>query len=723
MKQILQNRKTGEIEVADVPPPVLQRGRVLVRTAASLISAGTERAAVDQNRKGLFGRALDRPELVKKTIRRAFDEGLASTVSSVRAKLDSAVALGYSAAGVVEAVGDEVSEFRIGDRVACAGLGFASHAEVLSVPRNLCAQLPEGVEFADGAYATLGAIALQGIRLAQPTLGESIVVIGLGLVGQLTAQLLCANGCRVYGVDPDDTRNDLARSFGIEASARDHQTATRIVEWTRGRGADAVLVTASSDSSEPIVLAGEVSRMKGRVVVVGQVGMDVPRDLFYRRELSLQVSMSYGPGRYDPDYEERGRDYPIAYVRWTEGRNIEAFVDMLARKLVNVERLTTHRFPVQDGARAYELITGKTNEPHLGVLLEYKAVMPRAIEKPRGASSSASTEFARAAPNVETEVRIGLIGAGAYAAGVLLPQFKAAGATFETVASASGISALNVRKQFGFESCASELDEVLSNPRVNLVVIATRHDSHASLARRALEGGRHVFVEKPVALSEDELYELTDVARSSTRRLMVGFNRRFSPLAVKAKELFEDRQTPLSFVYRINAGRLPREHWAHDEHEGGGRIVGEVCHFVDLMQFWTSSRVTRVFAEAVSAQDEQVGEDSVMVTLGFADGSNGTIAYLAEGDRALPKERIEIFGGGRTFVIDDFRGASIYRNGREEKLKSRAQDKGQAEAVRAACAVVLEGRPAPISLDELVNTTLATFRIRESIRTGKVVDV
>ncbi|HEX6625745.1 MAG TPA: zinc-binding alcohol dehydrogenase, partial [Pyrinomonadaceae bacterium] len=447
MKQLLQNRRTGEVEVADVPAPAVARGRVLVRAAASLISAGTERSAVGQNRKGLLGRALDQPELVRKTIRKALDEGVASTVGAVRAKLDSAVALGYSAAGVVAEVGAGVEGFGAGDRVACAGLGYASHAEVLSVPKNLCARLPEGVSFADGAYATLGAIALQGVRLAQPTLGESVVVVGLGLLGQLAAQLLRANGCRVYGVDPDERRLELARALGADAGcAPDEEAAAKIAEWTRGRGADAVLITAGTESSRPIVLAGEASRMKGRVVVVGQVGMDVPRDLYYRRELSLQVSMSYGPGRYDPDYEERGHDYPLAYVRWTEARNLEAFLDMVARGSVNVARLTTHRFKVEEGARAYELITGEREEPYLGVLVEYDAEREteRRVElKPLAARAGVEHEGAavstRSAGSPASVVRVGLVGAGGYAAGVLLPQFRAAGAEFETIASASGV--------------------------------------------------------------------------------------------------------------------------------------------------------------------------------------------------------------------------------------------------------------------------------------------
>ncbi|MCA1592543.1 MAG: bi-domain-containing oxidoreductase [Acidobacteria bacterium] len=726
MKQILQNRKTGEVKVTDVPAPAAQRGRVLVRAAASLISAGTERAVVDMNRQSLLNRAMEQPELVRKTIRRARTEGLMNTVNAVRSKLDSYVALGYSAAGTVASVGEGVTEFRAGDRVACAGVGYASHAEVLSVPKNLCVRLPEAVSHDEGAYATLGAIALQGVRLAEPTLGEAVVVIGLGLLGQLAAQLLRANGCRVFGIDLDARKTELARTLGMEAGCAPDEDARRLVsEWTRGRGADAVLVTAATSSNQPIELAGEISRLKGRVVAVGGVGTDVPRDVYYRRELTLKISMSYGPGRYDPEYEERGHDYPFAYVRWTEGRNLEAFLDLVAAGSVNVERLTTHRFSVEDGERAYQLITGETAEPHLGVLLEYDTA--REVER-RIELAPESKASARDAKNVlngpQTSVRVGLVGAGGYATGMLLPAFKAAGAQFQAITTASGISALNTGRQFGFAACASSAEEIINDPSVNLVVIATRNDTHATLARRALESGRHVFVEKPLALTDSELNEVLEAAGESATTLTVGFNRRFSPLARRAKEFFEGRRAPLSIVYRVNAGRLPPDHWAQNELEGGGRIVAEVCHFIDLMQFWTDALPVRVYAEAVAGRNHEiVDEDSVLITLRFADGSNGSIAYLAEGDKSLAKERAEIFGEGRSFVLDDFRSAVMYRDGREEVVKLRAQDKGQPGEVRAVCAAVLKGEPAPIPLEHLAATTRATFRIRESLRAGQALNL
>ncbi|HEY0545326.1 MAG TPA: bi-domain-containing oxidoreductase [Pyrinomonadaceae bacterium] len=719
MKQILQNLKTGQLNVAEVPPPVAGRGRVLVRTAASLISAGTERMTVDMAKKSLLGKARERPDLVKQVIQKAKNEGLLNTFNAVRSKLGSSTALGYSAAGIVAGVGEDVTEFRVGDRVSCAGAGYASHAEVLSVPKNLCVRLPEKATFEAGAFGTLGAIALQGVRLAEPTLGEAVVVIGLGLLGQLTVQLLKANGCRVFGLDIDPKKIELAQQLGAEGGAlSDADAKSAVMQWSRGRGADAVLITAATSSNQPVELAGEISRMKGRVVAVGLVGLDVPRHLYYNRELTLKISMSYGPGRYDPEYEERGHDYPFAYVRWTEGRNIEAFLDLVAEGRVNVERLITHRFSIDEGERAYQLISGEVKEPYLGVLLNYdtERELPKRIETGKAS--------ARQQASTQQSVRLGMIGAGGYAKSMLLPNFKTWGADFRAIATASGVSARDIGERYGFAYCASGADEIINDDEVTLIVIATRHDTHAPLARRALERGRHVFVEKPLAMNDEELEGVLHAAEASEGKLMVGFNRRFSPHARAARDFFAGRQSPLSISYRVNAGRIPRESWIQDAREGGGRIIGEVCHFIDLMQFLTGAVTTRVYAESITSRNQQsVDEDSVFITLKFSDGSNGSIAYLSEGDKALPKERVEIYGEGKTFVLDDFRSVTMYRGGREETGRLRNQDKGQADEVRAVCAVVREGADAPITLDDLAATTRATFRIRESLRTGQPVEV
>jgi predicted dehydrogenase/threonine dehydrogenase-like Zn-dependent dehydrogenase len=713
LKQILQSLKTGAVAVTDVPAPVVRPGFVLVRTAASLISAGTERMTVESGQKSLMGRAFDQPALVKQVIEKARNEGVLQTIDAVRSKLESFVALGYSAAGAVLEVGTDVTEFHQGDRVACAGVGYASHAEVLAVPKNLCVRLPAQVNFDAAAFSTLGAIALQGVRLTEPTLGESVVVIGLGLIGQLAVQLLKANGCRVFGIDLDEKKIELARQFGADAGcAPGDGTKRSVMEWSRGRGADAVLITAASSSNQPVELAGEISRPKGRVVVVGAVGLNIPRKPYYDRELTLKISMSYGPGRYDPEYEERGHDYPFGYVRWTEGRNIEAFLDLLAEGRVNVESLISHRFKLAESERAYELITG--NEPYLGVVLQYDT--ERALERRIPLATKPSGPV--------SGVRVGLIGAGGYAKAMLLPNFKAAGAEFQSIATASGVTARAVGQQNGFRFCVSRAAEVIDDEQTNLIVIATRHDSHADLAQRGLEAGRHVFVEKPLALNDEELAGVIAAAQQSQGHLMVGFNRRFSPLALKARELFADRVTPLSINYRVNAGRAPRGHWAVDPKEGGGRIIGEVCHFIDFIHFITDSLTTRVYAEAISSSSQDINnEDSVFITLRLADGSNASIAYLAEGDRALPKERIEIFGGGKSFVLDDFHSGSAWHNGRETKTKLRVQDKGQKDEIRAVCAMVRDGGRAPIALDDLATTTRATFRVMESLRTGLPVEV
>jgi len=716
VKQILQNLKTGNIEVADVPSPIAQPGRILVRTAASLISAGTERMTVEMGQKSLLGKARERPDLVKQVIQKAKNEGVISTFHAVRDRLDSSSSLGYSAAGIVIGIGDDVTELHPGDRVACAGAGFASHAEVLSVPRNLCVRLPDDVNFEAGAFGTLGAIALQAIRQAEPTLGESVVVIGLGLIGQLTAQLLKANGCRVFGIDTDEGRIALAVQLSADRGCvPDDETPRTVLDWTRGRGADAVLITAATSSNQPVELAGEISRRKGRIVAVGLVGLDVPRNLYYQKELTLKISMSYGPGRYDPEYEERGHDYPFAYVRWTEGRNVEAFLDLISEHRVNVEPLITHRFPISEGDRAYQLITGESKEPYLGIVLRYDS--ERELER-----QIVLREGAERAPT--PTVCVGLIGAGSYAKTMLLPHFKNIGATFESIASARGVSAREIGRKYDFRACVSSPEEVIRDRNVNLVVIATRHNTHAPLAIAALKHGRDVFVEKPLALNDQEVDAVLVAAAKSSGRLMVGFNRRFSPLALSAREFFKERLAPLSIAYRVNAGRIAPEHWIQDAGEGGGRIVGEVCHFIDLMHFLTGALTTRVYAERISSRNHEiVSEDSVFITLRFSDGSNGAIAYLAEGDKAMPKERIEIFGEGMVFVIDDFRCSTSHRGGRKRTTKLRNQDKGQANQLRAVCESVLSGKPAPISLEDLRATTLATFRVKDSLRTGMAMEV
>jgi polar amino acid transport system substrate-binding protein len=712
MKQLLQNLRTGEAAVADVPVPIVQPGRVLVRTAASLISVGTERALAELGQKSLLGKARARPELIGKVWEKVKSEGFAQALEGVRDKLDQSHAVGYSASGIVIECAPDVTGFAPGDRVACAGTEYASHAEVISVPQNLCVPLPANVSFEEGSFGTVGAIALQGVRLAEPTLGEAVVVIGLGLVGQLTVQLLKANGCRVFGVDIDETRVQLAVTAGADEGSVPAGTAERVKRWSRGRGADACIITAATSSNEPVELAGEISRLRGRVVAVGMVGMDVPRNVFYQRELTLKVSLSYGPGRYDPNYEERGHDYPVAYVRWTEARNIEAFLDLLSLARIDVKPLITHRFPIADAPRGYELISARSTEPYLAVLLTYDTEGEVARNVERLTTKKASQLLG--------QIRVGMIGAGSYAQKMLLPHFKSAGAEFYSIASASGVSAKDAGTKFGFQRFVSDAASVINDIDTNLVMIATRHASHAELAVQALERGKHVFVEKPLALNDADLDGVLGAATRSQGQLFVGFNRRFSPLAIRAKEIFAQRKTPLSMLYRVNAGRITRDHWTQDQREGGGRIIGEVCHFIDLMEFFTGAIPESVSAESISAgSPDLINEDSVFITLRFSDGSNGVIAYLSEGNSALHKEQIEIFGEGKVFIIDDFRTATLYANGHAKKETQRSQDKGQAEQARVVCGVIAEGKSAPVTLRELEATTRATFRIRDSLRTGE----
>jgi polar amino acid transport system substrate-binding protein len=531
-------------------------------------------------------------------------------------------------------------------------------------------------------------------------------VIGLGLVGQLTVQLLKANGCRVFGLDLDHARVALALELGADKASVSSETSAKEIEaWTRGHGADAVLITAATDSNEPVELAARVSRLKGRVIVVGMTGMNIPRAPFFSRELKLVISMSYGPGRYDPEYEERGHDYPLPYVRWTEKRNIESFLELIGDGRINVERLTTHRFSIAEADRAYQLISGELREPNLGVVLNYD---PEA-EVARKISLGAATPVRKPGQSIV----LGVIGAGGYVPAMLLPHFKTEGVELRSIATASGISAHDVGKRFGFAFAVSSADEVLDDPEINLIVVGTRHDLHAELARKALEQNKDVFVEKPLALNDEQLDAVLDAAGNSSARLMVGFNRRFSPLAQRAKEFFDGRDTPLSMLYRVNAGRIPREHWTQNAEEGGGRIVGEVCHFIDLMQFLTGAPPVSVFAEPVSAKSSKIVDaDSVFITLRFADGSNGAVAYVSEGDKGLAKERLEIFGAGRVFVLDDFRRATLYKDGREKQVALKMQDKGQQAQVRAIC----KRTSAPIGVDELAATTRATFRVLDSLR-------
>lgn len=751
MKQVSQTYRTGELALVNVPAPALRPGGILVRNRASLISPGTERQIMETARKGLLGKARARPDLVRQVLRKARTEGIGPTIRAVVNRLDSPIPLGYSSAGIVIEVGEGADEFRPGDWVACAGAGYAVHAEVVFVPRNLAVQIPDAMRqesengspedpasapprrqatsgkdseaFQQAAFTTIGAVALQSVRIAEANIGEVVAVIGLGLVGLLTVQLLKAAGCRVLGMDPSHDRCRLAETVGCDATAT---TASEMERLATGRmsprGVDAVILAAATSSNEPVELAGELCREKGRVVVVGAVGMDVPRRPFYEKELDLRLSRSYGPGRYDPVYEEKGVDYPYGYVRWTERRNMAAFLDLVAQGKVRVQPLISHHFPIERATEAYELIASGQSDGALGVVLTYPnagaerpdPAIATAVRPGGGESRRPEAQGARRAG----QVAIGLIGAGDFAKSVLLPGLKGE-ARPVTVCTATGLSAGYVARKFGFASSTTDSRTIFDDPEIDAVVIATRHGSHGSLVIDALRAGKHVFVEKPLALDESALRDVVRTADQHRQQtLMVDYNRRFAPMAQQLRAFVAEIDEPLVMHYRVNAGPLPPDHWVRDPVEGGGRIVGEVCHFVDFLTFLAGSLPARVHALAPPSA-AGFRDDNVVITIDFANGSLGTITYVASGDSAFPKERVELFGGGKVGTIDDFRRLELVGDGRKKVYRSRlSQNKGHLEGLRAFIAAARDGGPPPIPIDDMVSTSLTTFRALESLGTA-----
>jgi predicted dehydrogenase/threonine dehydrogenase-like Zn-dependent dehydrogenase len=709
MKQLLQDLRTHEIAVDEVPAPGCRPGGVLVRTITSLISSGTERAAVKLGGMSLLGKAWERPDLVKSLFQRLQTAGVASVVATVRARLDRAMALGYSAAGEVLEVGEGAQEFRTGQRVACAGVGYASHAERVWVPRNLCVPVPENVDYDSACFVALGSIALQAVRVAEAKIGEHVAVLGLGLVGLVTAQILKAAGCTVWGVDPDPDRVALARELGVAFATSDCRSISEH-DWPRAEGADVVIISAATRSNQPIELAGQIARDRAVVVVVGDVRVDVPREPYYQKELRVRYSRSYGPGRYDPAYEEKGIDYPPGYVRWAEKQNMQAFLELVAAGKIDVARLITHRFEIARASEAYELLTGKGK--HLAILIDY----------PRPAECSRRQEL-RPPPRPSAingcksgKIKIGWIGAGSFSRAQLLPALrKLDNLEMIGLANATGISASRAGKRFGFQYCSTDAAEVLHDPAIDAVFIGARHHLHGPLALAALEAGKHVFVEKPLCVNEAELEAISGAYARSDRILCAGFNRRFSPFARQCKQFFGGGGGPLSFLYRINAGRLPEGHWVQDPEQGHGRVISEVCHFVDLFAFLSGALPTQVEAWAVGDRSD---ENNVHIQVSLADGSKGEILYLACGDASVPKERLEVFGRGRTAICEDFRKAHFYHSNHRQTRFLLQQDKGHAEEVKCFVDAVAGKTPPPIPFESLWATTLATFRIRDSLRGG-----
>lgn len=709
MKQILQDMAKGGTTLVEAPAPQVSREHVVIHTRKSLISAGTERMLVGFGKASYMEKAWQQPEKVKMVLEKVKTDGLMTTIEAVQSKLAQPLPLGYCNVGVVAEIGAGVQGFKVGDRVISNG----PHADVVKVSKNLCARIPESVDDDSAAFAVVTAIGLQGMRLAQPTLGETFVVTGAGLIGLLTVQLLRANGCRVLAIDYDESKLALARQFGAATcnlGAGEDPVASGIA-FSRGQGVDGVIITASTKSNDPVTQAARMSRKRGRIVLVGSTGLVFNRADFYEKELSFQVSCSYGPGRYDPAYEERGQDYPLGFVRWTEQRNFEAVLDMMATGRLDIKPLITHRFNFESAPKAYETLTA--DKSGLGILLEYNS--PAAERTARNVTLSHVTEFARQRPV------LGFIGAGNYASRVLIPAFKKAGAQLHTIVTAGGINGVIHGDSSGFVEASTDLASMLANPSINTVAIVTRHDTHSRFVVQALKAGKNVFVEKPLAIHYDELvevqaaYELAHVA-SAGPQLMVGFNRRFSPQVQKMKALLNAVKEPKSFIMTMNAGAIPANHWTQDNTVGGGRIIGEACHLIDLMRFLAGSSIVSIQARRMGdAPGVTVVEDKASITLGFEDGSFGTIFYLANGAASFPKERVEVFSAGRVLQLDNFIKLKGFGWPGFGKMNLWKQDKGQKACAAAFLQAVETGRPA-IAFEDIFEVAKVTIDVVELLR-------
>lgn len=710
MRQVLQDLAKGGTHVAEAPAPTASANALLINTSTTLISAGTERMLVDFGKASMLEKARKQPDKVKMVLEKVQTDGLMTTVDAVRSKLAQPLPLGYCNVGVVAAIGAGAEGFKPGDRVVSNG----PHADVVKVPKNLCARIPDAVDDEAASFTVVASIGLQGIRLAEPTLGEAFVVTGVGLIGLLTVQLLCAHGCRVLAIDFDQGKLDLAQQFGAETCnpGRGEDPVAAGMAFSRGQGVDGVIITASTKSSDPVSQAARMCRKRGRIVLVGVTGLELSRADFYEKELSFQVSCSYGPGRYDPSYEEGGQDYPLGFVRWTEQRNFEAVLDMLASGQLDVTPLITHRFDFDDAAQAYHTLTEESDA--LGILLQYRS--EAAGRHVRSVALSAKAEFAPSKPVV------GFIGAGNYASRMLIPAFKDAGAQFHTITTAGGINGAIHGEKAGFAEASTDVDAMLANEVINTVAIVTRHDTHARFVCQALHAGKNVFVEKPLAITVDEL-EQVQAAHQEARdaghaaHLMVGFNRRFSPQVQKMKALLEPVSEPKSFIMTMNAGAIPANHWTQDPQVGGGRIIGEACHFIDLMRYLAGSEIISVQARGMGEADGiEITEDKAAITLGFADGSFGTIHYLANGAASFPKERVEVFAAGGILQLDNFRKLKGYGWPGFKRMNLWRQDKGQNGCAAAFLEAVEAGHATPIPAEQIFEVARVTIEAAEQLR-------
>ena len=689
MKQILQSLKHGSTEVAEVPVPKVSNGSLLIKTSNTLVSAGTERMLVEFGKAGWIERARKQPDKVKMVLQKIQTDGLKPTIEKVFDHLDKPLPLGYCNVGRIAEIGFDVTGFSIGDRVVSNG----KHAEVVDVPLNLCAKVPEKVSDEEASFTVLGAVALQGIRLIKPTLGESIVVTGLGLVGLMTVQLLRANGCRVLGLDYDKEKLELAKSFGAEVVDLNKENPLIIAKnFSRERGVDAVIITAATTSDEPIHQAALMCRKRARIVLVGVAGLKLSRDDFYKKELTFQVSSSYGPGRYDPNYEEKGQDYPIGFVRWTEQRNFEAVLDMMVSGSLNVKKLISHRFDILEAEKAYEIVGGL--EKSLGILITYPGI--KIDKKSRNVSLLSKQEKKIIINKTNKKTRVSFLGSGNYATSVLIPAFKYAKAELGTIASNTGVSGTYAGQKYGFFETTTESEKLFDHNNNDAIVIATKHNSHANFVLKALETKKNIFVEKPLCLNLEELNKI-EAAHSSSNILMIGFNRRFAPHIQKIKDLLKNINNPISMIMTVNAGNIPKDHWTQDLEIGGGRIIGEVCHFIDLLRFLAGKTITKHEIQFM----DSVTKDTANIQLSFADGSIGNIHYYANGSKSFPKERLEVFAEGGVLQLDNYQKLKGFGWPGFKKMNLWTQDKGQKACVKAFVDSISNNKESPIPKEEI----------------------
>ncbi|ELZ1193057.1 bi-domain-containing oxidoreductase [Vibrio cholerae] len=710
MKQILQNMAKGGSNLVEAPAPAASTGNLLIDTSITLISAGTERMLVDFGKASLLDKARQQPDKVKMVFEKVQTDGLMTTLEAVQSKLAQPLPLGYCNVGFVNTVGKGVEGFKVGDRVVSNG----PHADVVRVAKNLCALIPDNVSDEEASFTVVASIGLQGIRLAQPTLGEAFVVTGVGLIGLLTVQLLRAQGCRVLAIDYDDAKLELAKQFGAQVCnpGKGEDPVAAGMAFSRGNGVDGVIITASTKSNDPVTQAARMSRKRGRIILVGVTGLELNRADFYEKEITFQVSCSYGPGRYDADYEDKGNDYPYAFVRWTEQRNFEAILDMMSSGQVDVKPLITHRFKFEDAAQAYDLLT--SDKSALGILLQYQSDPGTRHQKSVTLNSKATFEASKPV--------VGFVGAGNYASRMLIPAFKAGGAQLHTIATSGGINGVTHGEKAGFAKTTTDTSAMISDPEINTVAIVTRHNSHARFVCDALNAGKNVFVEKPLAVTLEELAEVeatyySKASNASAPKLMVGFNRRFSPQVQKMKALLSSVKEPKSFMMTMNAGAIPADHWTQDNEVGGGRIIGEACHFIDLMRYLADSEIVSVQCRRMGdVSGVDITEDKAAIILGFADGSFGTIHYLANGAANFPKERVEVFAAGRVLQLDNFRKLKGFGWPGFSKMNLWKQDKGQTDCAAAFLSAIESGKESPIPARELFEVARVTIEIVEQLR-------